>query len=132
MNIFQEKIDNILGDLTIPEGTGVFVHQYSILNDEKYWEKPQEFIPERFLENGKYLNSRPSAFIPFGLGRRVCLGEKLALVDLFLVLVRFLQATDGYEIALENGPQSWSLEPDPNRSDSIVPLEYKVLLKKIL
>ncbi len=77
------------------------------------------------------MSSRPSAFIPFGLGRRVCLGEKLALVDLFLVLVRFLQAIDGYEIALENVPQNWSLEPDPNTNDSIVPLEYKVLLKKI-
>ncbi len=106
------------------------MHQYSILNDEKYWEKPNEFKPERFLENGKFLSSRPSAFIPFGLGRRVCLGEKLALADLFLVLVRFLQATDGYEIVLENKQQSYSLEPDPNSADTIVPVEYKVLLKR--
>jgi cytochrome P450 len=81
-----------------------------ILNDEKHWQKFLEFIPERFLENGKYLSSRPSAFIPFGLGHRVCLGEKLALAHSFLVSVRFLQATDGYEIALKNGPQNWSLE----------------------
>jgi len=77
------------------------------------------------------LTSRPSAFIPFGLGRRVCLGEKMAIADLFLALVRFLQLTDGYEIVLENGPQNWSLEPDADIADTIVPIEYKVLLKKV-
>ncbi len=81
------------------------------MNDPKYWNNPREFRPERFLENGKYLALRPTAFIPFGTGRRKCLGEKLAINDLFLVLVRFLQSTNEYEIALEGGPGSADLEP---------------------
>ena len=87
----------ILGDYFIPENTSVFLFQDNIMRDEKYWDKPNDFIPERFLENGKYLTTRPTAFIPFGYGRRVCLGEKLAIADLFLVLVRFLQKTSEYE-----------------------------------
>ena len=118
------------GDLTIPEGTAVVVYQYSILNDDKYWDKPHVFNPERFLENDKYMNSRPSAFIPFGLGRRVCLGEKLALADLFLVLVRFLQATNDYNIVLDSDSQKNGLEPDPNDANAISPFDYKVIFRK--
>ena len=48
---------------------------------------PFSFKPERFLDsNGFYLTSRHPGFIPFGLGRRVCLGERLALADLFLIV----------------------------------------------
>ncbi len=129
VKLFSEN--PLIGEQTIPKGTGLFVHQYSILNDEKYWQKPNEFIPERFLEDGKYLSTRPSAFIPFGVGRRVCLGEKLALADLFLVLVRFIQATEGYEIVLENDPKNYSLEPDADVVDSLVPHDYKIVFKKV-
>ena len=60
--------------------------QWNIMNQDNNWNNPREVRPERFLENGKYLSTRPKAFIPFGVGRRVCLGEKLAIADLFLPL----------------------------------------------
>jgi len=100
------------------------------MNDPKHWSDPQQFEPERFLENGKYVTSRPNAFIPFGTGRRVCLGEKLAIADIFLVVVRFLQSTNGCEIALEGGPGSADLEPDTILADSLVPKPFKIMLKK--
>jgi cytochrome P450 len=99
------------------------------MNDPKYWNNPREFRPERFLENGKYLASRPTAFIPFGTGRRKCLGEKLAINDLFLVLVRFLQSTNEYEIALEGGPGSADLEPDNSIPDSAKPNHFQIIFK---
>ena len=89
------------------------------------------FNPKRFIENGKFLTQIPAAFIPFGTGRRVCLGEKLAITDLFLVLVRLLQATNGFEFCLENGPDSADLESDPNISDALVPKQYKIMIKKL-
>ena len=105
---------------------GVFVNQGICLSDEKYWTNPQEFKPERFLEEGKYVTTRPKAFIPFGVGRRVCLGEKLAIADLFLVLVRFLQRTNDYDLIL--GTNS-GIEADPNITDSYLPKEYKIIFK---
>ena len=63
---------------------------------------------------------------PFGVGRRVCLGEKLAIADLFLVLVRFLQSTNKYDIVLDSNN---GIDPDPNISDSISPYDYKIILK---
>ena len=102
----------------------------SILNDERYWDNPNDFIPERFLENGKYLTTRPTAFIPFGYGRRVCLGEKLAIADLFLVLVRFLQKTSDYDIVLQCEPD-FDLSPDPNIFHVFTPKLHKILFNKI-
>lgn len=46
-------------------------------NSEKYWNKPEEFNPERFLKDG--IVSKPEFFIPFGTGRRSCLGFRLAI-----------------------------------------------------
>ena len=52
--------------------------------DEEYWDEPNQFRPERFLNDfGKILTDTPN-FFPFSLGKRVCLGESLAKVELFL------------------------------------------------
>ena len=83
------------------------------MNDESNWKDANVFRPERFLENGQYLSTRPKAFIPFGVGRRVCLGEKLAIADLFLVLVRFLQKTADYDLVLHMDDKN-PLNPDLN------------------
>ena len=100
------------------------------MHDQNIFEDPESFKPERFLEsNGKYVSSRPNGFIPFGMGRRVCLGEKLALADLFLILVNLLQITSGYEFALPDGPDSVNLIPDPNNTGNCCPSEFKLLLK---
>jgi hypothetical protein len=57
------------------------------------------------------------------------LGEKLAINDLFLVLVRFLQSTNEYEIALEGGPGSADLEPDNSIPDSAKPNHFQIIFK---
>ena len=93
-------ISTKLGDYTIPAGTEISIFQYNIMHDEKYWVKPFEFILERFLDSDGRLTNANKAFIPFGVGRRNCLGEKLAIADLFLVLVRILQKTTEYELVL--------------------------------
>ena len=49
-----------------------------------YYNDPNKFKPERFLQsNGQNVSSHPNGFIPFGMGRRACPGEKLALSHLF-------------------------------------------------
>ena len=110
----------------------VFVHQHAILNDPKHWSDPEVFKPERFLDsNEKFSVNKNAAFIPFGIGRRSCPGEKLALADLFLILVRMIQQTDGYLFVLPNGERSADLSPDPNALPLIfAPNDYKIILKK--
>ncbi len=117
--------------MTIPSKTLILAHQYYIMNDPKYWNNPQEFKPERFLENGKYLASCPIAFIPFGTGRRMCLGEKLAINDVFLVFVRLLQSTNGYEISLKEGPGSADLDSDNSMQNIFPPKKYEIILKAL-
>ena len=110
----------------IPAGTTVIVNQGSILTDERYWPNGDQFIPERFLRNGKHMMSRPNAYIPFGIGRRGCPGEKVGLAELFFVLVRFVQMTEEYDIVLGDG---YGLEPDPNVLHFYFCKNYKIILK---
>ncbi|XP_005805651.1 vitamin D 25-hydroxylase [Xiphophorus maculatus] len=75
---------------TIPKGTMVITNLYSVHFDEKYWSEPGVFLPERFLDNsGNFI--RREAFLPFSLGRRHCVGEQLARMEMFLFFTTLLQ-----------------------------------------
>ncbi|XP_063173356.1 cytochrome P450 2K6-like [Candoia aspera] len=74
----------------IPKGMQIVPLLSSVLHDESQWEKPQEFYPEHFLDaEGKFV--KKEAFLPFSAGRRVCAGETLAKMELFLFFARLLQ-----------------------------------------
>ncbi|KAM9305502.1 cytochrome P450 2K4-like [Gastrophryne carolinensis] len=75
----------------IPKGTEVIPLLTSVLYDKTQWKTPYEFNPNHFLdESGKFL--RKDAFMPFSAGRRVCAGEGLAKVELFLFFTGLLQS----------------------------------------
>ncbi|KAM6464183.1 cytochrome P450 2K6-like isoform 1-T1 [Liasis olivaceus] len=74
----------------IPKGTHIAPLLSSVLHDESQWEKPHEFYPEHFLDSeGKFV--KKDAFLPFSAGRRVCAGENLAKMELFLFFASLLQ-----------------------------------------
>ncbi|XP_067426968.1 cytochrome P450 2K1-like [Thunnus thynnus] len=74
----------------IKEGTAVFPLLTSVLYDESEWESPHMFNPSHFLDKeGKFI--RRDAFMVFSAGRRVCLGESLAKMELFLFFTTLLQ-----------------------------------------
>ncbi|XP_071618446.1 vitamin D 25-hydroxylase isoform X1 [Heliangelus exortis] len=82
--------DTVVRGYSIPEGTTVITNLYSVHFDEKYWSNPEVFFPERFLDsNGQFV--KKDAFIPFSLGRRHCLGEQLARMEMFLFFTSLLQ-----------------------------------------
>ncbi|XP_054156236.1 cytochrome P450 2B2-like, partial [Oppia nitens] len=99
--------------------------------DEKYWSEPNRFRPERFLnDDGLLVNIKPNSFIPFSYGRRVCPGEDLAINDMFLILVRFIQLTNDYDIVLCNDrPTDDDLEP--NRETLVLqsPKSFDIMFK---
>ncbi|KAL4681778.1 hypothetical protein H8959_007255 [Pygathrix nigripes] len=71
-------------------GTTLFTNLSSVLKDEAVWEKPFRFHPEHFLDaQGHFV--KPEAFLPFSAGRRACLGEPLARMELFLFFTCLLQ-----------------------------------------
>ncbi|XP_052016272.1 cytochrome P450 2D10 isoform X2 [Apodemus sylvaticus] len=74
----------------IPKGTILIPNLSSVLKDETVWEKPLRFHPEHFLDaQGHFV--KPEAFMPFSAGRRACLGEPLARMELFLFFTCLLQ-----------------------------------------
>ncbi|XP_036376777.1 cytochrome P450 2J2-like [Megalops cyprinoides] len=82
--------DTTLGKYTIPKGTMVMGILISVLFDESEWETPHIFNPGHFLD-GEGNFRRRDAFMPFSAGKRVCLGEQLARMELFLFFTSLLQ-----------------------------------------
>ncbi|XP_051898924.1 cytochrome P450 2J5-like [Pristis pectinata] len=75
---------------TIKKDTLVLLNLYSALTEEGQWKHPHQFNPENFLnDSGEFF--KPDAFIPFSMGLRACLGEKLAKMELFLFFTSLLQ-----------------------------------------
>nr|XP_019936553.1 PREDICTED: cytochrome P450 2J5-like [Paralichthys olivaceus] len=97
--------DTTLGGYFIPKGTSIMPMLTSVLFDKDEWETPDTFNPGHFLDaEGKFV--RKEAHLPFSAGKRVCLGEGLAKMELFLFLVGLLQrfsftAPDGVELSTE-------------------------------
>ncbi|XP_040204244.1 cytochrome P450 2K6-like [Rana temporaria] len=74
----------------LPKGTYVIPLLASVLRDESYFEKPEEFYPQHFLDSkGNFL--KKEAFLPFSAGKRSCAGENLAKMELFLFFTTLLQ-----------------------------------------
>ncbi|GJX98931.1 cytochrome P450 [Tanacetum coccineum] len=71
-----------VGGYTIPKGCTVFINVWAIQRDPRYWDKPLEFKPERFLSiegtNKWDFTGNNMKFLPFGSGRRLCPGYPLA------------------------------------------------------
>ena len=82
-----------LAGYTIPEGAAVASNTYGIHRDERFWDAPLEYRPERFLpqaDGSPSPNMLNPAYLPFGTGRRACPGQNLGLSMLWLQTVRLL------------------------------------------
>jgi cytochrome P450 len=74
-----------IGPYRIPAGTNVFASQWVIHRDPRYYERPEEFLPERWAD-GLARRLPRAAYMPFGLGPRRCLGSTFAQLEATLVL----------------------------------------------
>jgi cytochrome P450 len=71
-------------DYVLPPRTVIFVSQYLLHRDARFWDAATEFRPERWLEGDP--SRHRFAYFPFGAGPRVCIGEQFAWMEGVLVL----------------------------------------------
>lgn len=68
-----------VGGYDIPKGSNVHVNVWAIARDPAVWKDPDEFRPERFLEEDVDMKGHDFRLLPFGAGRRVCPGAQLGI-----------------------------------------------------
>jgi cytochrome P450 len=98
--IGRETLKEIhLGEYRLPVGTNVFISQWVMHRDRRYFERPEEFHPERWTE--EFEKQLPKfAYFPFGGGPRVCVGASFASMETALLLATIAQR---YQLALVPG-----------------------------
>ncbi|XP_008792249.2 trans-cinnamate 4-monooxygenase [Phoenix dactylifera] len=89
MNLHDAK----LGGFDIPAESKILVNAWWLANNPDHWKKPEEFRPERFLEEEAKVeaNGNDFRYLPFGVGRRSCPGIILALPILGITIGRLVQ-----------------------------------------
>uniref|UniRef100_A0A8D2MF97 CP2J2 protein n=1 Tax=Zonotrichia albicollis TaxID=44394 RepID=A0A8D2MF97_ZONAL len=90
----------------IKKGTLVLPNLHSVVYDTEHWATPWKFNPDHFLDlDGNFVNKE--AFLPFSAGHRVCLGERMARVELFIFFTNLLRA---FTFQLPEGVKEINLE----------------------
>ncbi|KAM4694847.1 cytochrome P450 2F2-like [Discoglossus pictus] len=104
----------------LPKGTYVLPVLKSVLRDKAYFEKPDEFYPQNFLDSeGNFVKNK--AFMPFSAGRRTCAGENLAKMELFIFFTRVLQ-----KFTLQPPPGATDIDLTPLPGITSVPKIYEM------
>jgi cytochrome P450 len=109
-----------LGGYTIPAGTTIFMSQWVMHRDGRFYDRPQQFDPGRWATEA--IRSLPKmAYFPFGAGPRVCIGNSFAMMESVLLLATIAGR--------------WSLEPvadHPIRLAPVLTLRPRYGIKVVL
>ncbi|KAM9957467.1 hypothetical protein ACTFIR_009572 [Dictyostelium discoideum] len=118
--IEEFTIDN--GKYTIPKGAQIIQSLYSMFRDEKYWSSPNEFNPERFLNQNN--DTQSNNWFPYSIGVRNCVGMGFSQDELYLLLTNLVlnfQILPPFE--------NTKIDDTPIFGFSFRPKEFKVTLK---
>ncbi|EJG8372858.1 cytochrome P450 [Campylobacter coli] len=91
----EAKKDTKVRDKMIKKGSGVVIAPWLIHRHEGFWTNPHGFNPSRF--EGEY---KKDAYLPFGVGERICIGQGFAMQEAILILANILKK---YKLELEEG-----------------------------
>uniref|UniRef100_A0A0A8YHY0 Uncharacterized protein n=1 Tax=Arundo donax TaxID=35708 RepID=A0A0A8YHY0_ARUDO len=84
-----------IGGHAVPKGCSVIFNTWAIMRDPEVWERPDEFVPERFVERPEMeFKGKEIEFIPFGSGLRMCPAQPMAERVVPLILASLLHALE--------------------------------------
>jgi len=89
--IHKTLTDTELAGYSLPSNTLVMCNYSACHRSPEFWEHPEQFHPEHFLQEGKLIEEK-EGFIPYGIGPRICPGAELADMKMFLVIANLISA----------------------------------------
>lgn len=84
----REALEDIkIGEVVVPKGTNIWIFMLALHRDAEIWgEDADEFRPERFEGGVAEACKYPQAYLPFGFGSRICVGQNFALMEVKIML----------------------------------------------
>uniref|UniRef100_A0A0E0MXR4 Cytochrome P450 n=1 Tax=Oryza rufipogon TaxID=4529 RepID=A0A0E0MXR4_ORYRU len=121
---------------TVRSGTRVIVNAWAIGRNSESWEAAEEFLPERFVDDGSAANvdfiGTDFQFLPFGAGRRICPGINFASASMEIILANLLYHFDwdvSAEAAIDKDgidmAEAFGLSVQLKEKLLLVPVDYK-------
>lgn len=96
ITVRQANTDTEVGDYMFPQDKPVFISPFANHHNPRYFPQPERFDPERFSADNEKKLPR-FAYIPFGAGPRVCIGNSFAMMEAKIIIASILQH---YEVSL--------------------------------
>ena len=87
----QAIAEDRIGRIKIPRGSLVMVAPYVLHRHRTLWDDPAAFVPERFLGEARKAIPR-FAYLPFGAGPRICIGQSFSVQEAVIVLAHIVRA----------------------------------------
>ena len=82
---------DMLGDYDVPARTNVMINIYGLHRHPTYWDRPNDFRPERMLDSQSW-SPKSFTYMPFGAGPRSCIGSRFALIETVAIVTAFSRA----------------------------------------
>ncbi|KAM3965961.1 putative cytochrome P450 49a1-like [Aphomia sociella] len=100
--------DTVICGYNIPKGTQVIFQHYVMGNTEEYFTNASDFYPERWIRRTAGQNHHPFASLPFGFGKRMCLGRRFAELEIHTVICKMVQA---FKMEYHHEPMEYHVHP---------------------
>ncbi|CAO2626560.1 Cytochrome P450 2B10 [Lemmus lemmus] len=109
--------DTLFRGYLLPKNTEVYAILSAALHDPRYFEQPDAFNPDHFLD-ASGAPKKIEAFMPFSTGKRICLGESIARNEVFLFFTTILQ---NFSVSSPVAPKDIDLKPKESGLTRVAP-----------